>query len=54
MFLFPMELIGHMGLKLLVIIGRGEELPKFCSYEKVIFLEAEYVQNVNRSCSFTL
>lgn len=37
MFLVSMELIGHIGLKLLVITGRGERLPRFCSYERLNF-----------------
>lgn len=37
MFLFSMELIGLIGLKLLVVIGRGERLTRFCSYERLDF-----------------
>lgn len=37
MFLLPVELIGHAGLKLLVIIGSGERLLRCCSHERLIF-----------------
>lgn len=39
---FPVEHIGRIGLKLLVSVGRGETLPRFCSYESQVATECEY------------